>query len=245
MRRNRLLTLVVIAAMSIFLVTSGTGIAFREDGEIQSSTSDIVDEDISGDGSILNQNQLIGHEEALTIAFDMADGVLIEFELDEDDEDPIYDIEIIGEEGEYELEIHGYTGEVVEYEEDVSDDFNYDWYDLIGHEEAIDIAFEMANGTLVEFELDEDDDSYIYEIEIVGEEGEYEIEIDAYTGEVLEYETDEDDEAGKERDKDRFWDGTEGRFVSFELLENEIKNYTLKSNQTNLTLFESVMIQDL
>ncbi len=196
---------------------------------------------IEGDGSSKPPHDgLIGHEEALSIAFEDIDwGVLIEFELD----DHIYEIEIISEEREYEFEIDARTGEILEFEADESDDFNEDWYDLIGHEEAIEKALDMIeNGTLVKFELDEDDDGYIYEIEIKRGMHEHEIYMESSTGEIIEYES---DEPRKDRGVGRYWYGTEGRFVSFDLMEKGISNYTLKTNQTNLTLFENIVIQDL
>lgn len=116
-------------------------------------------------------------------------------------------------------------------------DVRTEWDELIGHEEALRIALEQTNGTVVDFELD-DDDNYIYEIEI-----------NAYTSEILEIEEDNNDdyreEYRRERGIGRFWNGTRGTFISFELLEDGIKNYTLHTNKTELLLFERIRIEDL
>ncbi|MEF8832773.1 MAG: PepSY domain-containing protein, partial [Candidatus Thermoplasmatota archaeon] len=117
--------------------------------------------------------------------------------------------------------------------------------ELIGHEESLNIAFQRVEGMLVDFELGEEDDTYVYGIDIVDRRREYEIEIDAYTGEVLESEVDDDGMHRRERGVGRSWNGTQGNFTSFDLLEDGISNYTLHTNNTNLLLFESVRIQDM
>ncbi|MGM0405368.1 MAG: PepSY domain-containing protein [Thermoplasmatota archaeon] len=128
-----------------------------------------------------DQDSLIGHYEAIDIAYQQANGTLIELELDEDDGSYIYEIEIVNENTSFEFEIDAYTGDLLEFETDEEDDFDLDWDELIGHEAALTKAYELANGTLIDFELDDD----MYEIEILGENKEYDIEIDAYTGNIV------------------------------------------------------------
>lgn len=128
-------------------------------------------------------DSLIGHNEAIDIAFQHADGTLIELELDEDDDRYIYEIKIVEDEMLYEIEIDAYTGDILEFETDDEYELDPEWDELIGHEVALTKAYELANGILIDFELEDDDDTY--EIEILDENKEYEIEIDAYTGNIV------------------------------------------------------------
>lgn len=63
---------------------------------------------------------LIGREEALEIAFELigGQGTVEEFELEEDDERYIYEIEIIRNGNEYEIEMDAHTGRILEFEAD-------------------------------------------------------------------------------------------------------------------------------
>ncbi|MEF8873523.1 MAG: PepSY domain-containing protein [Candidatus Thermoplasmatota archaeon] len=140
------------------------------------------------------RDQLIGREEALDIAFEMVDGTLTDFGLEEDEESYIYQIAIVDSEEEHEIAIDAYSGEVLGNETggyDEDEDETPEWDQLIGHEEALEIAYGIANGTLEGLELEvEGDEAYpSYEIEIVGEEKRYGLNIDGYTGEVLDIET--------------------------------------------------------
>ena len=78
--------------------------------------------------AINKQSQLIGEERAKAIALELANGRIVSFELDDDDdEDMEYKIEIIGEGKEYEIEIDAYSGIVLEFEiDDLDDDLYYD-----------------------------------------------------------------------------------------------------------------------
>ncbi len=49
----------------------------------------------------------------------------------------------------------------------------------------------------------------------------------------------------RERGVGRSWNGTQGYFTSFDLLENGISNYTLHTNNTDLLIFESVVVQNM
>ncbi len=253
MKKQRLFTIIIVVMISIFLLTTALSVAVRGDDELQSFGSELMDDeeeddDEEDDDSIPRSNQLIGHEEALNITYEKYNGTLVDFELDEDDDgNYTYDIEIIGDGDEQRIVLDAYTGEELDSEVTEYDgDLNPDWDQLIGREEALDIAYQRANGTLVIFELEEEDeDNYTYEIEIVENQREYELELDAYTGEVLESEVDDPEESRRGRGVGRSWNGTQGNFTSFDLLEDGISNYTLHTNNTNLLLFEKVMVQNL
>jgi len=121
-------------------------------------------------------------------------GVVVELEYDRDDRE--YEIEIMYDGYEYDLEIHAYTGEILEFDRERNDDaykYEAEASNLIGMERAVEIAMEKTGeGTLVEFELDLDDGEYEIEIKYNGKE--YEFEIDAYTGRIMEFERDKDDD---------------------------------------------------
>ncbi|MBV1759204.1 MAG: PepSY domain-containing protein, partial [Dethiosulfatibacter sp.] len=144
---------------------------------------------------------LIGHDEAIRIALEKSGGgTVVEFELEQDDSRYEYEIKIIKDGMEYEVEIDAMTGEVLKFE---ADDDDYDDEDsitiptdeLIGMDEAIRIALaKSVGGTVVKFELDLDDSRYEYKIEIIKNGMEYEVEIDAMSGKVLKFEADDDDD---------------------------------------------------
>lgn len=145
-------------------------------------------------------DKYIGEARAKEIALELANGEIIEFKLDDYDDDgddnPEYEIKIIGDGYKYEIEIDAYTGRVLEFEKEAShkDAPSKSAKQLIGNERAKGIALGLVNGKIVKFELDDyddDDDDPKYEIEIIANGSEYEIEIDAYTGRVLEFEKDD------------------------------------------------------
>ena len=72
------------------------------------------------------QKQIIGVEGAKNIALSMAKGEIKSIELEDDDDDLEYKIEIVSEGREYEIELDAYTGKVLEFE---SDDLYDDWDD--------------------------------------------------------------------------------------------------------------------
>ncbi|MDF1618189.1 PepSY domain-containing protein [Petrocella sp. FN5] len=152
--------------------------------------------------SQLEDKQVIGIEVAKKIALGLVNGEIIKFEFDDDDNDSKYEIEIIFEGREYEIEIDAYTGKVLEFdkdddEEDRNQDNNHDTNTsrkVIGFEAAKKIALDLVNGQVVKFEFDNDDNDSKYEMEIIFEGREYDIEIDAYTGKVIEFEFDDVDD---------------------------------------------------
>lgn len=138
---------------------------------------------------------IIGEAKAREIALELVNGEIVEFKLDDyddDDYDAEYEIKIIANGYKYEIEIDAYTGKVLEFEKDGKVTTNN--RKIIGEARAREIALGLVNGKIVEFELDDyedDDDDAKYEIEIIANGYEYEIEIDAYTGKVLEFEKDD------------------------------------------------------
>lgn len=255
MTKNKILTLMLVGLISIFLVTSAATVALSDTSVAESSDPALMEddeeededeEDEDDDDDSIPSERLIGHEEAFRIAFENYNGTLVSFEFEREDNGPLYEIEIAEDGTIYVIEIEATSGEIIDTEEDeLDDDFNPEWGELIGHEEALNIALQRVDGMLVEFELGEDEDTYIYEIEVREMRREYELDIDAYTGEVLGSEVEDPDETRRKRGVGGTWNGTQGDFTSFDLLENGIANYTLHTNTSNLLLFNSVIVQDM
>ncbi|MCF8017874.1 MAG: PepSY domain-containing protein [Vallitaleaceae bacterium] len=171
------------------------------------STAEVTEKITTKETTVLSDaRQVIGVEAAQKIALGLVNGEIKKIEFDDDDHDLKYEIELIFEGREYEIEIDAYTGKVLEFEKDDDDDDDeYDSSisrDVIGVEAAKKIALGLANGEIVKFEFDDDDDDAEYEIEIRFEGREYEIEIDAYTGKVLEFEKDDDENDDDDDDND-------------------------------------------
>ena len=89
--------------------------------EIDAYTGKVIEFERDGKANIKNNKQLIGEVRAREIALDLVNGKIVEFKLDDyddDDDDPKYEIEIISNGYEYEIEIDAYTGKVLEFEKD-------------------------------------------------------------------------------------------------------------------------------
>ncbi|MGN8645944.1 PepSY domain-containing protein [Gracilibacillus sp. HCP3S3_G5_1] len=138
-----------------------------------------------------SESKLISAEEVQSIATKEYPGIVKELELDEDDGQYYYELEIRTEYGEVELEIDAYSGEIIYLSVDDDGDSAKQHHSsdnknsLISTDQARSIALEKFNGKIKELELDEDDDRYIYEIEIRTGKGEVELEIDAINGAIL------------------------------------------------------------
>lgn len=159
---------------------------------------------ISGDIKKLEKPKtIISIEKAKEIALEVVNGKIIKIELDnlDDDDGPEYEIEILGENAEYEIEIDAYTGQVKKFKKDYHDYEDKEEKNStekpenstkkrISQDQAKKIAFELTGGgTITDFESDDDE----YEIEIRNKGYEYEIEIDAYSGEILDFEKEKED----------------------------------------------------
>ena len=138
-------------------------------------------------------------EEAESIAVEAVGGKVTEVEYDRERSGDIYEIEVISDGVEYDLDIDAKTGEVLRTEKDDEDSYHTNKVRASGEklltiDEVVAIALEKAKGTVTDVELDDDDGRMHYEIEIEDGTFEYDFEIDAVTGEILDFE--------KERDND-------------------------------------------
>ena len=146
--------------------------------------------------------QLIGLEEAKNKALTDAgvsagNATFIKAKLEHDDGAPVYELEFLTVNAEYEYKIHAATGAVLEKESEAIKNADPS-KSYIGIEKAKKAAVSHAGLSLsdVRFskaKLDKDDGMMVYEVEFLASGMEYEYTIDAYTGEILEYESEWDD----------------------------------------------------
>lgn len=147
-----------------------------------------------------NNVEAITLDEAQRIALSAVYGEITKAKKDQDDS--VYDFEIISNGKKYEIEVDAISGKIIKNKKD--DDYVAkpvpststpdNSTTTISSEEAQKIAMERVgnNGYLVKCELDIDNNKQKYEIEIKNGNIEYEIDIDANTGEIIKYEEDHD-----------------------------------------------------
>ena len=145
-------------------------------------------------------NELIGMEKAKAVALEQVDRIVESVELEKDDGQTYYEVDIDKGNKDFDIDVDAYTAKIIRIDEshDDDDDDNVKASattkgSLISEKEAIAIAKKNIAGEVVEIELDEDDGRYEYEMELRTSNGEAEITIDAGSGKVLELEIDEDD----------------------------------------------------
>ncbi|MBA4602232.1 PepSY domain-containing protein [Thermoactinomyces mirandus] len=183
---------------------------------------------IAGLGFGINQifagegNPALTEKEAAQKAEERYPGTVKEIELDDKGTRHVYEIELLGSNGEYEIKMDAGTGEILKVEQsrttgtkasddgrkgDEVDDVRDDQggksqpapeksateQKRISYEQAKNIALSKFNGKIGEIELDEDDGRWIYEVEIKKGRQEADMEIDAYTGKILFMSIENDD----------------------------------------------------
>jgi len=108
-------------------------------------------------------------------------------ELDEDDDNYVYDIQGFDENKEYEAKIDAESGEVLAQEEEtneeVKDNVAIDFVSIISPKEAMDKALENNEGYVKSYEIESNDEGkLVYKIDI--EDGD-DVELDAESGDIL------------------------------------------------------------
>lgn len=173
------------------------------DSSVASST-----EHLSPDST--TETSYISKEEATQIALSQVEGATAnELRIHKDTEDGrnIYEVSILHDGKEYDLEIDAISGDVLKNESDVDDDLKQDQPsaaknpsdsgadasgNLISKKKAGNIALKRVEGASekdLRIHKDSDDGRDIYEGSIVYNEKEYEFEIDAVSGEILEWDS--------------------------------------------------------
>lgn len=162
-------------------VEKGTG----EDDDVD------VDEDTSNSNSKEGDKSKLGFNktpnEAIAEAKDRYNGELTKLEIEMEDSEWVYKVELEGSSGEYSVEMLVNTLAILEEEteddsqDDDNEQFNYE--ELVTYDEAIALAKTEGEGEFKELELSKDDNRVKYDIELTND---VEIEIDALTGEIVE-----------------------------------------------------------
>ena len=121
-------------------------------------------------------NELIGIEKAKAVALEQVDGIVESIELEKDNGQTYYEVDIDKGNKDFDIDVDAYTAKIINIDESRDDDDdNDDDYEvhasatkgsLISEKEAIAIAKKNIPGEVVEIELDEDDGRYEYEIEL-------------------------------------------------------------------------------
>lgn len=178
------------------------------DLEISAETGEIVkykvDRDYLTKAEVATSNPKVTWEQAKKIALEkVPNGTTTKLKLDRENGRLIYEIEIIKNNQEHDLEIDATTGQIVKYEiDDVKQTLPASSSSvvinqnaqtaqvatnnkLLTHEEVKQIALKRVPGAIVkEIELDKENGKTVYEIELIKDNVEYDLEIDAYTGEI-------------------------------------------------------------
>lgn len=165
-----------------------------------------------------DNNTILAVDEVKEIALKEVSGKVTSIELDDDSNRKVYEVEVLTEDFDYDLNFDAITGELLKTEKEnlvsgttqpvaqqettKTNDDNDDKVvnqsiasttSFISQDKAISIALQKTKGNVTKVELDEDDGQYVYEIETHDGTSEYEIEINAVTGAIIEFEKDSDD----------------------------------------------------
>ena len=130
-------------------------------------------------------------EEAVNAASENFDGELVEVELDNEDGQWLYKVDMESESEEYEAKLSVDDLSVVEEQTESDDDFNTDEHfsygDAVPAEEAVQTAMDETNGELEGWTLDKDDDQLQYEVDMKnGDNEDSDVTINAENGEIVE-----------------------------------------------------------
>lgn len=167
---------------------------------IHPSTGVILERDltIGSLSSRENFTNLISYEKAKSIALEQyPDGRVTDIDLEWEDSAYCYQIEVIQNGLEYEMELDAQTGSVLWYgaeDGEKTKKQNTSKSNSITMEQAKQIVLEKAPGAYVkEIKLDHDDGMTLYEGELLKGDYEYEFEVDAATGKIVKWEVERDD----------------------------------------------------
>lgn len=142
-----------------------------------------------------SENVIISLDDASKIAHEQVpNATIIEIELDSDDGQRYYEIEMHTDDQEVEIEIDAYTGKVIMIEYERLEGSRKGNSEIISMDEAKQISLaKEPSAKIVGAKLDRDDGKYYYEIEMETSKYEIEIEIDALTGKIIDLDYDDRD----------------------------------------------------
>ncbi|QTD40456.1 PepSY domain-containing protein [Sporosarcina sp. Te-1] len=133
--------------------------------------------------------KLLSEEQAIAAAKKLASGKVVDIELDEDDDQYYYDIDLRDGNYAYDVKVDAITGEIVTFEKEFkSGKNNKQSGQVLTKEEALAFAKKHAVGNVKKIELDREDGRRVYEIEMKDDQFKYEIDLDAVTGDLITFE---------------------------------------------------------
>ncbi|MGO1226208.1 MAG: PepSY domain-containing protein [Brachybacterium sp.] len=140
------------------------------------------------DADLATEELPITAERALEIATEtVGGGELVQIEIDHDDRAWEWELELIADGTQHELDIDATTGEVTAHDTDDDDDQDpvVDVTSPMAYAEAIEIALGEEPGRVSGWDLDSDDGKIRYQIDIDrADGGDVDVEVDVETGEV-------------------------------------------------------------
>ncbi|MCG7331416.1 PepSY domain-containing protein [Salinicoccus roseus] len=167
-----------------------------EENEELASTEDSTEESSgqsSEDSSDTITPEDLNHDagEAVDAASGNFDGELVEVELDNEDNQWVYKVDMESESEEYETVLSVEDLSVIDEQTESDDDFDteehFNYGDAIPAEEAVQTAMDETNGELEGWTLDKDDGQIQYDVEIKnGDNGDVDVTINAENGEIVE-----------------------------------------------------------
>jgi uncharacterized membrane protein YkoI len=145
-------------------------------------------EPLPRDADLATAQLPITAERAVEIGLDtVGGGELVQIEIDHDDSTGEWELEIVLDGRQHDLDIDATTGEVTEHDQDDDDDRDpaVDVTAPMPYAEAIEIALGEAPGRVSGWSLDSDDDRIEYTIDIDRDGGDdVEVDVDVETGQV-------------------------------------------------------------
>lgn len=164
------------------------GAASDDGGATDSAQQDPAAAALPEDADLATEELPITAERAIEIATEtVGGGDLVQIGIDHDDRTWEWELELVADGTQHELDIDATSGEVTEHEQDSDDDQDpvVDVTSPMAHAEAIEIALGQEPGRVSGWDLDSDDGQIRYQIDIDrAEGGDVEVEVDVESGEV-------------------------------------------------------------
>lgn len=157
------------------------------------------DEQITG----LATSPVITAAQASSIASGAVKGTVEEIELEKENGNAVYSVEILNEEGEHDIKVDAYTGKIlkIEVENDVGKKELEVVNPKISEEQAKNIALNAVKGKVTDIEAKKVNGVYAYEVEIQSNGQEADVLVNMMTGKIESIETEtadnDDDENGE------------------------------------------------
>ena len=164
------------------------GAASDDGGATDSAQQDPAAAALPEDADLATEELPITAERAIEIATEtVGGGDLVQIGIDHDDRTWEWELELVADGTQHELDIDATSGEVTEHEQDSDDDQDpvVDVTSPMAYAEAIEIALGEEPGRVSGWDLDSEDGTIRYQIDIDrAEGGDVEVEVDVETGET-------------------------------------------------------------